>query len=102
MSGMVVCNMRGRCDFHYGECGGSIPHYPDSECGNCPTDKNAQCIELIDRNTFRKWRLSMIGKDEHIGQAFMKEFFPDVKDYAIQCLNSTARIVETIKHVYVK
>lgn len=42
--GMVVCEERGEC--RLGEqCGGATPHMLCSECGHCPHDARARCVE---------------------------------------------------------
>ena len=42
----VICDKQKRCK-HKFECGGSKPHeYDENECGKCPMDKTATCIEV--------------------------------------------------------
>lgn len=51
---MVICNKHKTCrisrDDPYG-CGGAKPHDLCNECGKCPFDKTATCIEFIENKT---------------------------------------------------
>ncbi len=48
----VICDQASICDWHLEDkakgfgCGGAKPHYPDSECNNCPINPEAKCIPI--------------------------------------------------------
>lgn len=42
---MYICNKAKYCD-EAKYCGGAQPHQLGSECGNCPFDKTAKCVEF--------------------------------------------------------
>ena len=41
---MYICNKKDTCDETI--CGGKVPHGKCSECGKCPRDPDAICIEV--------------------------------------------------------
>lgn len=39
----VICDKRRTCTYS-DYCGGSKPHFSESECNNCPKNKEARCV----------------------------------------------------------
>ncbi len=47
---MVICDQWDTCEQAW-QCGGAIPHMECSECGNCPYDESAECIEYKEEDS---------------------------------------------------
>ena len=41
----VICNSRHGCAEAAMGCGGATPHHECTECGKCPFDGDARCVE---------------------------------------------------------
>ena len=51
---MVICNKSKFCRIPRHDplgCGGARPHDVCSECGHCPFDKSAVCVDVSQENT---------------------------------------------------